>query len=75
MMIFEFEETAVRNARMKVIGVGGAGGNAVNRNVRNPSSKILTVIPIFARLLHRHLTCLVKAYRFLIAGVLLKPLV
>jgi cell division protein FtsZ len=33
MMIFEFEETPVQNARMKVIGVGGAGGNAVNRMV------------------------------------------
>jgi cell division protein FtsZ len=32
-MIFEFEETPVRNARMKVVGVGGAGGNAVNRMV------------------------------------------
>jgi cell division protein FtsZ len=33
MEIFEFEETPVQNARMKVIGVGGAGGNAVNRMV------------------------------------------
>lgn len=33
MMIFEFEETRVRNALMKVVGVGGAGGNAVNRMV------------------------------------------
>jgi len=32
-MIFEFEETPIRNARMKVIGVGGAGGNAVNRMI------------------------------------------
>ena len=33
MMIFEFEETPVANARMKVVGVGGAGGNAVNRMI------------------------------------------
>lgn len=33
MMIFEFEETPIANARMKVVGVGGAGGNAVNRMV------------------------------------------
>jgi len=33
MMIFEFEETPVSSARMKVIGVGGAGGNAVNRMI------------------------------------------
>jgi cell division protein FtsZ len=33
MTIFEFEETAVQNARMKVVGVGGAGGNAVNRMI------------------------------------------
>ncbi len=33
MMIFEFEETPARNARMKVVGVGGAGGNAVNRMI------------------------------------------
>lgn len=32
-MIFEFEETPIANARMKVVGVGGAGGNAVNRMV------------------------------------------
>src|SRR6188472_626743 len=30
-MIFEFEESAAQNARMKVVGVGGGGGNAVNR--------------------------------------------
>jgi cell division protein FtsZ len=33
MMIFEFEEAPVQNAKMKVVGVGGAGGNAVNRMV------------------------------------------
>jgi len=32
-MIFEFEETPVQNARMKVVGVGGAGGNAINRMI------------------------------------------
>ena len=32
-MIFEFEENRERNALMKVVGVGGAGGNAVNRMV------------------------------------------
>ncbi|NIP57155.1 MAG: cell division protein FtsZ [Gemmatimonadetes bacterium] len=32
-MIFEFEETPIQNARMKVVGVGGAGGNAVNRMI------------------------------------------
>ena len=33
MMIFEFEEAAIQNARMKVVGVGGGGGNAVNRMI------------------------------------------
>ncbi len=33
MMIFEFEESPSRNARMKVVGVGGDGGNAVNRMI------------------------------------------
>ncbi len=33
MMIFEFEETPIQNARMKVVGIGGAGGNAVNRMI------------------------------------------
>ena len=32
-MVFEFEDGEPRNARMKVVGVGGAGGNAVNRMV------------------------------------------
>jgi cell division protein FtsZ len=34
MMIFEFEENGVvPSAKMKVVGVGGAGGNAVNRMI------------------------------------------
>jgi cell division protein FtsZ len=32
-MIFEFEENSSQNARMKVVGVGGGGGNAVNRMI------------------------------------------
>jgi cell division protein FtsZ len=32
-MIFEFEENATQNARMKVVGIGGGGGNAVNRMI------------------------------------------
>jgi cell division protein FtsZ len=32
-MVFELEETVSQNARMKVTGVGGGGGNAVNRMV------------------------------------------
>ncbi|MDQ2669140.1 MAG: cell division protein FtsZ, partial [Gemmatimonadota bacterium] len=34
-MIFEFEESAAQNARMKVVGVGGGGGNAVNRMIED----------------------------------------
>ncbi|MDB4949221.1 MAG: cell division protein FtsZ [Gemmatimonadetes bacterium] len=33
MMIFEYEEPSSQNARMKVVGVGGGGGNAVNRMI------------------------------------------
>jgi cell division protein FtsZ len=33
MMIFEFEDAGLQNARMKVVGVGGGGGNAVNRMI------------------------------------------
>jgi cell division protein FtsZ len=32
-MIFELEEAGAQSARMKVIGVGGGGGNAVNRMI------------------------------------------
>lgn len=32
-MVFEFDEASTNNARMKVVGVGGAGGNAVNRMI------------------------------------------
>ncbi len=32
-MVFEFDDAATRNARMKVVGVGGAGGNAVKRMI------------------------------------------
>ena len=33
MSIFEFEEPSTQNARMRVVGVGGGGGNAVNRMI------------------------------------------
>jgi cell division protein FtsZ len=33
MMIFEFADAALQNAVMKVVGVGGGGGNAVNRMI------------------------------------------
>jgi cell division protein FtsZ len=33
MSIFEFEETPAQSARMRVVGVGGGGGNAVNRMI------------------------------------------
>ncbi|MFW6193541.1 MAG: cell division protein FtsZ, partial [Gemmatimonadota bacterium] len=32
-MVFEFEDDMSRNAKMKVVGVGGAGGNAINRMI------------------------------------------
>jgi cell division protein FtsZ len=32
-MIFEFDESVASNAAMKVVGVGGGGGNAVNRMI------------------------------------------
>ena len=32
-MVFELHETVAQNARMKVVGVGGGGGNAVNRMI------------------------------------------
>ncbi len=32
-MIFELEETVGQNARMKVVGIGGGGGNALNRMI------------------------------------------
>src|SRR2546425_2294552 len=32
-MIFELEETVTQNARMKVVGIGGGGGNALNRMI------------------------------------------
>jgi cell division protein FtsZ len=32
-MVFELEEAVTQNARMKVVGVGGGGGNAVNRMI------------------------------------------
>jgi len=33
MSIFEFEDHSAQHARMKVVGVGGGGGNAVNRMI------------------------------------------
>ena len=34
-MIFELEDNGVQTARMKVVGVGGGGGNAVNRMIED----------------------------------------
>ncbi|MEP7380098.1 MAG: cell division protein FtsZ [Gemmatimonadota bacterium] len=38
--MFEFEENASQNARMKVVGVGGGGGNAVNRMIEEQLESI-----------------------------------
>ena len=43
-MIFEFEETVTQNARMKVVGIGGGGGNAVNRMIEEQLALYLTVL-------------------------------
>ena len=34
-MIFELEDGGIQTARMKVVGVGGGGGNAVNRMIED----------------------------------------
>ena len=34
-MRFELEDSGVQTARMKVVGVGGGGGNAVNRMIED----------------------------------------
>ena len=34
-MLFEFTEVLEQRAKMKVVGVGGAGGNALNRMIRS----------------------------------------
>ncbi len=39
-MIFEFEESTPQNARMKVVGIGGGGGNAVNRMIEEQLSGV-----------------------------------
>jgi len=39
-MIFELEETVQQNARMKVAGIGGGGGNAVNRMIEEHLSGV-----------------------------------
>ncbi|MBA2706770.1 MAG: cell division protein FtsZ [Gemmatimonadaceae bacterium] len=39
-MNFEFEDSASQNARMKVVGVGGGGGNAVNRMIEERLSGV-----------------------------------
>ena len=40
MSIFEFEESPAQSARMKVVGVGGGGGNAVNRMIEERLSGV-----------------------------------
>ncbi len=36
-MLFEFDPLAQQKAKLKVVGVGGAGGNAINRRALNNS--------------------------------------
>ncbi|HEX7545149.1 MAG TPA: cell division protein FtsZ [Gemmatimonadaceae bacterium] len=40
MSIFEFEETPAQSAKMRVVGVGGGGGNAVNRMIEERLSGV-----------------------------------
>jgi cell division protein FtsZ len=40
MSIFEFEEAPAQTARMRVVGVGGGGGNAVNRMIEERLSGV-----------------------------------
>jgi cell division protein FtsZ len=53
-MVFELEETTAQNARMKVVGVGGGGGNAVNRMINERLSGVdfITVNTDAQALLH-----------------------
>src|SRR5215210_8043741 len=66
-MIFELEEGAAQTARMKVVGVGGGGGNAVNRMIEdqlggvefisvNTDSQALAISKSDARLSRRIVT-------------------
>ncbi|HCW76612.1 MAG TPA: cell division protein FtsZ, partial [Candidatus Marinimicrobia bacterium] len=32
-MLFEFDDLAKQKAKMRVVGIGGAGGNAINRMI------------------------------------------
>ncbi len=34
-MLFEYDEMNDLNAKIKIVGVGGAGGNAINRMIKN----------------------------------------
>ena len=34
-MLFEFDEFSTQKARIKVLGVGGAGGNAINAMIES----------------------------------------
>jgi cell division protein FtsZ len=53
-MVFELEETTSQRARMKVVGVGGGGGNAVNRMIadRLASVEFISVNTDAQALLH-----------------------
>ncbi|MGH7711536.1 MAG: cell division protein FtsZ, partial [Gemmatimonadaceae bacterium] len=44
-MIFELEDSATQSAKMKVVGVGGGGGNAVNRMIEDqlPNVEFISV--------------------------------
>ena len=39
-MLFEFDEFAAQKARIKVLGIGGAGGNAINRMITSGVFKV-----------------------------------
>ena len=43
-MAIEFDEFAELNAKMKVIGVGGAGGNAINTMMNSGLTSLRTLL-------------------------------
>ena len=43
-MLFDFEERVTTGARIKVIGIGGGGGNAVNRMICDKVQKVDFVV-------------------------------
>ena len=71
-MMFEFDSLTEQKAKLKVVGVGGAGGNAVTRMITSGMQGVgfIAIIPM-----HKTLTIIHQSKKYKLVRTSLKGLV